>query len=79
MPECDVGAHTLKGMSAVREEIHQLVDQLPEERLAPLLRLIRGGERKAQALATLKIVQQRMAGVTGVDEELADLRDGSRG
>jgi hypothetical protein len=27
-------------MSAMREEIHYLVDQVPEERLAPVLQLI---------------------------------------
>jgi len=63
----------------VREEIHQLVDQLPEERLSPVLRLIRGGDRRVRAVAILKTAQRRMAGVTGVDQELADLRDGGRG
>lgn len=50
-------------MSVSRDELHQLVDELPEERLAPVLRLIRGDERKARAAATLKLVQQRLAGV----------------
>jgi hypothetical protein len=66
-------------MSAMREELHHLVDQLPEERLVPLLRLIRGDERRTQAAATLEIVRQRMHGATGIDEELAQLRDGGRG
>ena len=29
-------------MSAMREELHQLVDQLPEDELRPALELIRG-------------------------------------
>jgi Mlc titration factor MtfA (ptsG expression regulator) len=57
-------------MSAMRDELHQLVDRLPEEQLAPVLQLIRRDERRAQAVATLKTVQQRMAGVTGVDEDV---------
>lgn len=30
-------------MSAMREELHHLVDQLPEDKLRPTLELIRGG------------------------------------
>lgn len=63
----------------MREELHQLVDQLPEEQLAPVLQLIRRDERRARAVATLRTVQQRMTGVTGADEELDALRDGGRG
>jgi hypothetical protein len=66
-------------MSAMREELHHLVDQLPEERLAPVLQLIRGDGRKARAVATLEAVRARMSGVTGIDEELSRLRDGDRG
>jgi hypothetical protein len=55
------------------------VDELPEEQLAPILRLIRGDDRKARAVATLETIQERMNGVTGIDEELAQLRDGGRG
>jgi hypothetical protein len=65
-------------MSAVREELHHLVDQLPEERLAPVLQLIRGDERRMRATATLEIVRRRLHGITGVDEELSQLRDGDR-
>lgn len=61
------------------EELHQLVDQLPEERLAPVLRLIRGDSGRARAVATLEAVQARLSGVTEVDEELSRLRDGGRG
>lgn len=43
-------------MSAMREEFHHLVDQLPEERLAPVLQLIRGDGRKTRAVATLEAV-----------------------
>ena len=68
-----------RGMSAMREELHHLVDQLPEERLAPVLQLIRGDGRKTRAVATLEAVRARMSGVTGIDEELFRLRDGDRG
>lgn len=61
------------------EELHQLVDQLPEERLAPVLRPIRGDSRRARAVATLEAVRARLSGVTEVDEELSRLRDGGRG
>jgi hypothetical protein len=64
------------------EEIHHLVDQLPEERLAPVLELIRedaAAERRVRAAATLAHVQEHMRGVTGADEELLRLRDGDRG
>ena len=69
-------------MSVMRDELHHLVDQLPEERLAPVLELIRNdavGGRKAQAAATLVRVRERMHAVTGVDEELQRLRDEGRG
>lgn len=54
----------------------------PKERLAPVLRLIRGEDaegRRGRAAATLVLVQERMHGVTGADEKLARLRDGDRG
>ncbi|MGH3975881.1 MAG: hypothetical protein ACRDS9_21505 [Pseudonocardiaceae bacterium] len=63
----------------MRDEIHQLVDRLPEDQLAPVLQLIRRDERRARAVATLETVQRRMAGVTGVDDEIDALRDGGRG
>lgn len=69
-------------MSVTRDELHHLVDQLPEERLAPVRELIRGdaaAERRARAAATLERVRERMHGVTGVDEELQRLRDDGRG
>ena len=69
-------------MSVSRDELHHLVDQLPEERLAPVLELIRGDAvtgRKAQAAATLERVRERMQGVTGVDDELQQIRDEDRG
>lgn len=69
-------------MSAIRDELHFLVDQLPEERLVPVLRLIRGGEdvsRRERAAASLARVQERMRGVAGADEELLRLRNGGRG
>lgn len=58
------------------------MDQLPEERLVSVLRLIRGGEdaaRRARAAATMARVQERLRGVTGADEELLRLRDGDSG
>lgn len=69
-------------MSAMREEIHHLVDQLPEERLAPVLQLIRedaAAERRARAAAMFEHLEERLRGVTGGDEELLRLRDGDRG
>jgi hypothetical protein len=66
-------------MSVTRDELHHLVDQLPEERLAPVLELIRSDaatERKTRAAATRVRVQDRMQGVAGVDEELQRLREG---
>lgn len=66
-------------MRAMREELHELVDQLPEEQLAPVLQLIRRDKLRIRALSTLQTVQLRMSGVTGVDEELDTMRDGSRG
>lgn len=69
-------------MSAMREELHHLVDQLPKDRLAPVLQLIRedaAAERKERAVAALARAQERMRGVTGLDEELQWLRDGGRG
>ena len=69
-------------MSVTRDELHHLVDQLPEERLAPVLELIRGDaatEHKMRAAATLEHVRERMHRVTGVDEELQRLRDEGRG
>lgn len=69
-------------MSVTRDELHHLVDQLPEERLAPVLELIRSDaaiERKTRAAATLERVREHMHGVTGVEEELQRLRDEGRG
>jgi hypothetical protein len=69
-------------MSVTRDELHHLVDQLPEERLASVLELIRTDAaigRKAEAAATLERVQERMHDVTGIDEELKRLRDEDRG
>jgi hypothetical protein len=69
-------------MSVTRDELHYLVDQLPEERLASVLELIRGDTapgRKTRAADTLERVRERMHGVTGIDEELQRLRDEGRG
>ena len=52
------------------------------ERLAPVLQLIRADAaagRQARAAAVIGRVQERMRGVTGIDEELLQLRDGDRG
>ncbi|MEU7881267.1 hypothetical protein [Microbispora bryophytorum] len=66
-------------MSVQREELHHLIDELPEEQVGRVLALVRGSvpgraSRKA-VLATLAAVQERMSGVTGMDEELQSLRD----
>ena len=69
-------------LSALRDELHHLVDQLPEDRVAPVLALVRENaapDRRAQAVATLERIRERMRGVTGVDGELDLLRDGSPG
>lgn len=63
----------------MRDEIHQLVDQLPEDRLAPVLHLIRDSSRRSDAVATLELVRERLRGVTDGDEALDELRDGDRG
>jgi hypothetical protein len=68
-------------MSVARDELHLLVDQLPEERLAPVIELIRkdaAAGRRALAAATLEQVRERMHDAPGVDEELRRLRDGDR-
>lgn len=66
-------------MSGTREELRHLVHPLPEERLAPVLQLTRGGGRKTPAAATVEAVRARMSAVTGIGEELSRLRDGDRG
>jgi hypothetical protein len=69
-------------MSAPRDELHHLVDQLPEDRVAPVLAVVRENaapHRRSRAVAMLERIRERMHGVTGVDEELDLLRDGSRG
>lgn len=65
-------------MSALREELHHLVDELPEERLSRVLQLLRGDSRKAKAIAALEAIQERVNGVTGINEKLSLLRDGGR-
>ncbi|MEV0235108.1 hypothetical protein [Nonomuraea sp. NPDC050786] len=69
-------------MSAMREELHSLVDQLPDDRVQPVIALVRESllaSRRTQAAAALERIRERMRGVTGVDEELDQLREGSRG
>jgi hypothetical protein len=64
-------------MSVMREELHHLVDQLPEERLTPVLQLIRqetAAGRRERALATLERVQRRMQGVIAEREGSARSR-----
>ncbi|WP_143591387.1 hypothetical protein [Thermoactinospora rubra] len=69
-------------MSAMREELHALVDRLPEDRVLPVLALVRESletaSRRERALATMERIQERMRGVSGVDEELNRLREGAR-
>ncbi|MGW3347639.1 hypothetical protein ACWDA3_30440 [Nonomuraea rubra] len=69
-------------MSAPREELHSLVDQLPEDRVQPVLALVRENllaSRRMRAAEALERIRDKMRGVTGVDEELDQLREGSRG
>jgi hypothetical protein len=70
-------------MSAIREELHSLVDQLPDDRVQPVLAIVKEdlalSHRRAQAAASLERIRARMRGVTGVDEELDRLREESRG
>jgi hypothetical protein len=70
-------------MSVMRDELHHLVDQLPEDRVAPVLAVVRENispqRRREQAVATLEQVRAKMHDVTGLDEELDGLRDGTRG
>ncbi|MGH3273084.1 MAG: hypothetical protein ACRDNZ_02005 [Streptosporangiaceae bacterium] len=65
-------------MSVMRDELHHLVDLLPEEKLAPALALVRKtaapGARE-RAVAALEQAQAKLRGVTGIDEELRLLRD----
>ncbi|MFC4057255.1 hypothetical protein ACFOWE_03065 [Planomonospora corallina] len=70
-------------MSAMREELHLLVDQLPADRVPPVLALVRenvpSSRRREKALAALERIRGRMQGATGVDEDLDRLREESRG
>jgi hypothetical protein len=70
-------------MSTMRDELHHLVDSLPDDRLAPVLALVRDNvpaPHRDRAIATLKRVRVRMHGVTGIDEELDRIRNSeSRG
>jgi hypothetical protein len=53
----------------MRDELHYLVEYLSEERLEPVLRLIRGdaeAEGRARAVATVEHAQERLRGVAGV-------------
>lgn len=43
-------------MSALRDELHHLVDRLPEERVAPLLRLVRGHLDEQPAVRDLPFI-----------------------
>ncbi|MFC4534293.1 hypothetical protein [Sphaerisporangium dianthi] len=43
-------------MSVMREELHDLVDRLPEEKVAPLLRLVRGQLEKRSIVRDLPFV-----------------------
>jgi hypothetical protein len=43
-------------MSVMREELHHLVDRLPEEKVAPLLRLVRDQLDEPQAVRDLPFI-----------------------
>lgn len=70
-------------MGAMREELHLLVDELPESRVLPVLALVRenvsSSRRREKAAVALEGIRNQMRGVTGVDEELDRLRDEPRG
>ncbi len=81
-PSVSLFASYTRWMSEIRDELHSLVDQLPEDRLVMVLQLIRGDDaagRRRRAAATLAQVQEFMRDVTGADEELLRLREGERG
>jgi hypothetical protein len=62
----------------MRDELHHLVDLLPEEKVAPVLALVRqtaASGTRDRAAAALAQAQTRLRGVTGIDEELRRLRD----
>ena len=62
----------------MRDELHHLVDLLPEEKVAPVLALVRktaAPDTRERAVAALEQAQTRLRGVTGIDEELRLLRD----
>lgn len=46
----------LDGMSVMRDELHHLVDRLPEEKVAPLLRLVRDQLDEQQAVRDLPFI-----------------------
>lgn len=48
--------HGLGDMSVMREELHQLVDRLPEEKVAPVLRLVRDQIEEAKAVRDLPFI-----------------------
>ncbi|MFI6182030.1 hypothetical protein ACIA8R_41325 [Nonomuraea sp. NPDC051191] len=43
-------------MSVMRDELHHLVDRLPEEKVAPLLRLVRDQLDEQQAVRDLPFI-----------------------
>ncbi|MEU4515775.1 hypothetical protein AB0G05_40310 [Nonomuraea wenchangensis] len=43
-------------MSVMREELHHLVDRLPEEKVAPLLRLVRDQLDESQTVRDLPFI-----------------------
>ncbi|MEU0564022.1 hypothetical protein ABZ297_01310 [Nonomuraea sp. NPDC005983] len=43
-------------MSVMREELHHLVDRLPEEKVAPLLRLVRDQLEEPEAVRELPFI-----------------------
>lgn len=65
-------AFTPEEQVAVRSGAARMIAEARAQRLIVV-------ERQARAEATLHDVQGRMRGVTGIDEELAQLRDGDRG
>lgn len=65
-------------MSALRDELHHLLDRLPDDRLPPVLAVVRDNmptPYRDRALANLERIRQRMQDATGLDEELDKIRN----
>ena len=77
------GGSYAANMRVMRDELHLLVDQLPEDRVLPVLVFVRdnvmSSRRSERAMVVLERTRDRMRGMAGVDEELEQIREVSRG